>query len=246
MNLAIQSFCFREFTDNRAVARMVRELGLSRIEVCAVHADFNDLERWREIVGIYREEGVEIVSIGVQTFTGEAVEERWFECAAAAGASHLSAHFQVDTFPRAIAKVRSWSRHYGVRVGIHNHGGYMFGGQPDVLRTLLALGTPEVGLCLDTAWCLQIGPRPGQPVEWVEAFASNLTAVHLKDFRFDRNGQWHDTLIGEGNLDLPAFLAALRKVGFAGLPIIEYEADPSNPMPALKECVSRVRAVLAS
>lgn len=246
MNLAIQSFCFREFKDNRTVARMVRELGLRRIEVCAVHADFDDPESWGKIVEVYREEGVEIVSIGVQTFVGADGEERWFECAAAAGAKHLSAHFQVGTFPRAIARVREWSRRYGVKVGIHNHGAYQFGGQPDVLRTLLALGAPEVGLCLDTAWCLQIGPHHGKPLEWVREFGEALFAVHLKDFSFDRDGRWHDTLIGEGNLDLPAFLTALQKVNFGGLPILEYEADPTDPMPALKQCVARLQTVMAN
>lgn len=243
-DFGIQSYCFREFKENRTVARMVRELGLHKIEVCAVHADFDDLESWQSVVDLYREEGVEIISIGVQTFTGAAREENWFACAAAAGAQHLSAHFDVGTFPQAIAKVRQWSRQYGVRVGLHNHGGYRFGGQPDSIQTILGLGGPEVGLCLDTAWCLQIGPRHGKPVEWVQTYGKSLYALHFKDFRFAPNGDWEDTLIGEGNLDLPALLAALRKVGFTGLPILEYEADPADPMPALRECVARVAAAL--
>ena len=87
----VQSYCFREFKDNAIVADKVKEIGLNSIEVCAVHADFNDLEGWKRIVEIYRDKGVSIVSIGVQTFVGDESEREWFQCAAAAGAKHISA-----------------------------------------------------------------------------------------------------------------------------------------------------------
>ncbi len=244
--LGIQSYCFREFKENAVVASMVSELGLKRIEICAVHADFSQPESALSVAETYRSKGVDPISIGVQTFVGDELEENWFRWAQAAGIRHLSAHFKADSYPRAIAKVREWSRAYGVQVGIHNHGGYMFGGQPDVLRVLLGLGAPEIGLCLDTAWCLQIGPKHGQPLEWLNEFGSALTALHLKDFRFEPDGTWQDTLIGEGNLDLPAVIARLRALSFQGLPILEYEADPSDPMPALQKCVERVRAVIGN
>lgn len=242
--LGIQSYCFREFKDNAVVANQVRELGLGQIEVCAVHADFNDPSTAQGVERAYQDCGIDLVSIGVQTFTGADAEENWFRWAEAAGAAHISAHFQVDTFQRAIVRVREWSRRYGIRVGIHNHGGYLFGGQPDAMRMLLGLGAPEIGLCLDTAWCLQIGPRHGKPLQWVEEFGPALTALHLKDFRFDPDGQWQDTLVGEGNLDLSALFEALRAQAFSGLYILEYEADAADPVPALRRCVERVRAVL--
>ncbi len=242
-NFGVQSFCFRTTKDNSAVADKVREIGLDKIEVCAVHADFDDPQGWEKIVPQYRDKGVEIVSIGVQTFTGNDSEEAWFACAAAAGAKHLSCHFKVDSFMTAIPKVRKWSRQYGVRVGVHSHGGYLFGGSPDVARYLIDLGAPEIGLCLDTAWILQIGPRQGNPVAWAKNFTGHITGVHYKDFVFEKNGQWQDVIVGEGSLDLPGFVDALEAGGFDGMAVIEYEADPDNPVPALKSCVERMRSV---
>lgn len=241
-SFGVQSYCFRNFRDNAQVAALVREIGLDRIELCAVHADFNEPESFPEVVATYRSAGVEITSIGVQTFQGDAAERKWFECAAAAGARHISCHFAVESFARAIPRVRAWSREFGLRVGIHCHGGYQFGGQPDVLNYLLDLGGPEIGLCIDTAWAMQIGPRPGNPVEWARRYAGRVTGVHFKDFVFERNGQWRDVIIGSGNLDLPAFVAALEDGGFDGMAVIEYEADPANPVPALTECVAAMRA----
>lgn len=240
-SLAVQSYCFRNFKNNADVAAKVQEIGLDRVEVCGVHADFHNVESWKETIDIYNDAGVSIISIGVQTFDGDGDDESYFECAAAAGASHISAHFKVGTFNKAIAQVKSWSDKYGIKVGIHCHGGYMFGGQPDVLDLLIGLGSPQIGLCMDTAWAMQIGPRNGNPVEWAKKYAGQLYGLHLKDFVFERDGMWKDTVVGEGNLDLPALLAELERQNFSGVSILEYEADPENPVPALTACVQKMR-----
>lgn len=242
-NLAVQSYCFREFKANADVASKVRDIGLDKIEVCAVHANFDDIESWKEDIKIYDDAGISIVSIGVQTFVGNADQESYFECAAAAGANHISAHFQVGTFNQAISQVKSWSDKYGIKVGIHCHGGYMFGGQPDVLELLVGLGTPQIGLCMDTAWAMQIGPTKGNPIEWAQKYAGQLYGIHFKDFVFERNGQWKDTVVGDGNLDLPGLLKELETQKFSGVSILEYEADPENPVPALKACVEKMRSL---
>lgn len=242
--LAVQSFCFREFTDNADVASKVQAIGLDKIEVCAVHADFDDVNSWKKEIQIYHNAGISIVSIGVQTFTGNPNQESYFECAAAAGAKHISAHFQVGTFTQAISQVKSWSDKYDINVGIHCHGGYMFGGQPDVLELLIGLGTPQIGLCMDTAWAMQIGPKHGNPIEWAQKYAGQLYGIHFKDFIFESDGQWQDTLVGDGNLDLEGLLAELEAQKFSGVSILEYEATPENPVPALKACVEKMRSLV--
>lgn len=246
IDFGVQSYCFRNFKDNAQVASKVRGIGLDKIELCGIHADFNKPEAFPEIVDIYSKAGVSIVSVGVQTFRGDDSEKEYFRCAAAAGAKHISAHFTVDTFMTAVPKVRAWCREFGIRVGIHCHGGYMFGGQPDVIDYLIALGGPEIGLCIDTAWAMQIGPYHGKPVEWAKRYAGRIYGIHFKDFVFDRNGQWKDVIVGTGTLDLPAFTAALLENGFNGMSVIEYEADVEAPDAALKSCVDSMRSVLCA
>lgn len=242
MNFGVQSFCFRNFKDNQEVAKLVKQIGVSSIELCGVHANFEDVAGFKDVVKIYSDAGVKIVSLGVQTFTGSANERNWFECAQAAGAKHISAHFKVDSYLTAVPATAKLAEEYGVRIGIHCHGGYMFGGSPDVIRHLLDLGGERIGVNIDTAWCMQVGPGAGDPVKWVrERFPGRVYGVHYKDFVFDRNGQWHDVVVGTGNLDLPAFVKALDETGFDGMAVIEYEADPENPVPALTECVQRMR-----
>ena len=243
LDFGVQSFCFRDFKDNADVARKVKQIGVDTIEICAVHADFSKPEAFPAVVQTYNDAGVKIISIGVQTFTGDDKEEAWFECAKAAGAKHISAHFQVGNYQTAIKKTAERCRKHGIKVGIHCHGGYMFGGSADVIEHLISLGEGQIGLCIDTAWCMQTGPRNGDPVEWAKKFAGKIFGVHYKDFTFDRAAMWTDVIVGTGNLDLPAFVKALKDGGFDGMSVIEYEADPANPVPALTECVKQMRAI---
>ena len=241
LDYGVQSFCFRHFKDNAEVANKVKEIGLDKIEVCQVHADFKNTDEWKGTVKTYGDAGVSVISIGVQTFTGDPSEKAYFESASIAGAKHISCHFQINSYTKAIPQVRSWSREFGIRVGIHCHGGYSFGGQPDVLDHLIGLGEPEIGLCIDTAWAMQIGPRRGNPVQWAKNNAGHIYGVHYKDFVFDQSGMWEDVVVGKGNLDLKAFVGELDAGGFDGMAVIEYEADVENPVPALKACVETMR-----
>jgi len=240
-DFGVQSYCFRNFKDNADVAKKVRTIGLDKIELCGIHADFNKPDAMKDVVKIYTDAGVKIVSLGVQTFVGADTERDWFECAKLAGAKHISAHFRVDSFTTAVPKTAKLAEEFGMRVGIHLHGGYMFGGSMDVIDHLLKIGGPRINLHIDTAWCMQTGPNNGNPIKWVEKFAGRISGIHYKDFIFDKNAQWHDVVVGTGNLDLPAFIKALETAKFDGMAVIEYEADPENPVPALTECVKKMR-----
>jgi sugar phosphate isomerase/epimerase len=165
------------------------------------------------------------------------------ECANLAGAKYITAHFKVDSFHTAVPKTAERAEQFGLHIPIHCHGGYMFGGSPDVLDHLMKIGGPRIGLCIDTAWCMQIGPKQGQPIEWAKKYADRLYGLHYKDFTFDRNAQWHDVVVGSGNLDLPNFVKTLNEVHFKGFCVIEYEADIENPVPALSKCVQQMRAL---
>lgn len=243
-DIGVQSYCFRHFPDNRKVTELTKQIGVSKIELCAVHANFDDPDQFRRTLDVYKSAGIEVVSIGVQTLTGDVVRERkWFQCLKAAGARHMSVHFTVGTFQSAVPAAVKLCEEFDVRLGIHCHGGYIFGGSPDVLEHLLKLGGPRIGLNLDTAWCMQIGPQ-GDPIKWVrERFKGRIYGVHYKDFTFDRRGKWNDVVIGTGNLDLANFVRALEDTSFDGMAVIEYEENPENPVPALSECVNKIRAL---
>jgi len=242
-DFGVQSWCFREFKDNVDVAQKVRSIGLNKIELCGVHADFADPEGFKKVVDIYKAGGVTPVSIGVQTFKGEAVERKWFECAKVGGFKHISAHFTVDTFDKAVPATAKLAEEFDIKVGLHCHGGYMFGGSEDVIKHILKIGGERIGVNIDTAWCMQAAYWY-DPVKWVrETFKGRIYGVHYKDFAFTGR-KWDDVVVGTGNLNLPEFIKALEETNFNGMAVIEYEAQPENPVPKLDACVKAMRATV--
>ena len=59
-------------------------------------------------------------------------------------------------------------------------------------------------------------------------------------------GHWVDAIVGRGNVDLPALVAKLKEIGFNGPFSLEYESDPSNPLPAMIECLDEIKKACAT
>ncbi len=239
MELGLQSFCLRGFKDNDEAAAKTREAGLRRIELCGIHTGWDDAAAFGALSERYDAAGVKVVSIGVNKITGDvAADRRLFECAKAAGLTRMSIDFPLDGVDAAVAAADTLTEEYGIVAGIHNHGGRHWLGSRTALRWVFAKASPRIGLNLDTAWALDSRENP---IEMVEEFGSRLHLVHIKDFVFDPDRTPRDVVVGTGNLSLPAFDAALSKVGFDGEAILEYEGDVDNPVPALAECVAAVK-----
>lgn len=235
MKLGVQSYCFRGFKDNKAVAGMVRDCGLSRIELCGVHCDFTDVSGFKDVISVYKDAGVEICSIGVQGLNDNVEKERkFFEFVKMAGVKLMSVDFNPDTVPACYRTAEKLADEYGVKLAIHNHGAKHWLGSGQMLEHVFKNTSATIGLCLDTAWALD---SREDPVEMAERFKERLYNLHLKDFIFDRAARPQDVVLGEGNLKLKSLLETLEKISFSGEAIIEYEGDVNNPVPALKKCV---------
>ncbi len=241
-DVGVQSWSFREFKTPEVLCAKLKEVGVTATEVCGVQADFNDPTKHDAPIATFKKEGQRVFSIGVQTFTGNtAVEKQWFEFAKKAGAKYISAHFKIDTFRDAIKVASGLSEAYGIKLALHCHGGYMFGGSFDEISYISELGGDYVGVNIDTAWCMQAGNS--NPVEWAKKLGKKVYGTHYKDFLWDKHGKWSETVIGEGSLDLSTYVKTLDDIGFSGFAVIEYEADPKDPAPAIKRCVQAIQAI---
>lgn len=242
-DFGVQSYCFRSINDNAAVAEAVKQIGLNKIEVCAVHCKFAEPDTHQAVLDTYQSAGVTIQSIGVEGMDGSEAELRTrFDFARSAGLKHLSINFgNPGTFLNNHALVQKLAEEYDVRCGIHNHGGHHWLGNMQALGWVFETAGDRIGLCLDTAWALQATVNP---IRMVEKFGGRLFAIHMKDFTFQSpTGKHEDVVVGSGNLDLPALAEACEKVGFDGEAILEYEGDIDNPIPALTQCVAAIKAV---
>jgi len=238
--LGVQSYCFRNFTDNARTAELVKECGLARIELCGVHVDFQAPGVFEGVISAYRDAGVQIVSTGVNSLSGDVQKERnLFEFCKQAGAKFMSVDFAIGAVPDCLVAAEKLADEYDILLGIHNHGSRHWLGCAAALEWVFKQTSERIGLCLDTAWALH---SREDPIALAEKFADRLYGVHIKDFVFDRAGGHEDVVVGTGNLDLAKLIETMMAGGFDGAVVLEYEGDVENPLPALRECVQAVRA----
>ncbi len=242
-DVGVQSWSLRHFKDLSALIAQYKTLGATAIEICGVHVNFDDPANHAAVIAPLKAAGIRIRSMGVQTFTGdEAAERNWFAFAKAAGVETITAHFRVDSFTKAVPIAARLAAEHGVKLGIHCHGGYMFGGSTDIIDHLMALGGDRIGICIDTAWCMQAA---GDPVAWAKKYAGRVYGVHYKDFTFKNDGKWSEVITGRGALKLAELVHTLEETGFAGTAVVEYEANEQNPVGDIAECLKAIAAVPA-
>lgn len=98
----------------------------------------------------------------------------------------------------------------------------------------------NVGLCLDTGHCLY---GQGDPIKETHKYRDKLRFIHIKDcdervLQQARENQWtfeeaieHKvfTVIGNGDIDFPAFFRALLDIGYAGWSVVEQDVKFGDP-----------------
>jgi inosose dehydratase len=239
--LSVQSYCFRNFTDNAKVAQMIKDCGLSHVELfgSGIHGNYEDPAGFAATAKIYQDAGITVDALGVAGFAGdEAKERKYFESITAAGANLISCSFDIHRLPDCLRVAEKLGEEFDVRIAIHNHGGQDWLGNSDALSWVFGQTSDRIGLCLDTAWALAANANPQA---MAEKFADRLYGLHIKDFVFDRAGHPEDVVVGTGNLDLPKLLKFLQGLDHLGWVALEYEGDADNPCPAITECVKAVR-----
>ncbi len=240
--IAIQSWCYRHFKTLDAFCTQLKAAGVSATELCGIHANFSDPATFPSVVAQLKSAGVRVVAIGVERVgSDEAAERRRFEFCRAVGARNMSITFSPEAMFAGIKHAEKLADEFDVNLGIHNHGGYDWLGNATILKYVFERTSKRIGLHLDTAWALA---AKQDPIKMVEQFGDRLHGVHVKDFTFDSKGDPSDVIIGEGNLDLPRFMSALKKVNFSGPLVIEYEGDETNPVPALARCVEVMKKLV--
>jgi L-ribulose-5-phosphate 3-epimerase len=125
----------------------------------------------------------------------------------------------------------------GVRVAFEPEPG-MFVERVEEYRALaVALGDrgSELGLTIDVGHLVVTG----EPlVETIEGAADVLVHVHLDDARV---GVHEHLMFGQGDLDLPATLSALQRIGFEGLAAVELSRDSYRGHEAAEQALQRLR-----
>jgi inosose dehydratase len=150
-----------------------------------------------------------------------------------AGCPTLSAH-QWNHVGQIVADAEKVANEFGLDLVFHPHVATYVESPEECERFFDVTSHTNVGLCLDTGHSLY---GNGDPVEEAEKYKSKLRFVHVKDcdnkiLEQARRNKWtfeeaieHKvfTIIGNGNIDFPAFFRTLLKNGYSGWSVIEQD-----------------------
>ncbi|GAA4774304.1 sugar phosphate isomerase/epimerase [Actinomycetospora chlora] len=137
-----------------------------------------------------------------------------------------------------VGEVVAHARERGVVCAVEPEPGMLVEDCDDWVR--LALDAPEITLALDTGHCIVSGRWT--PEGAVREFAPLLGAVAVEDMP---RGVHEHRAPGEGDMDLPAVLAALREVRHPGLVSFELSRDSHRAdvlVPSALETIKKMEA----
>jgi sugar phosphate isomerase/epimerase len=100
---------------------------------------------------------------------------------------------------------------------------------------------PRVGLCMDIGHTVRTGT---DPVRAAADAGPRLLDMHAKDLR-DLKDKESQCVVGEGRIPIAALFGQLEKMRYSGFVNLEYEIEPDNPLPGMKQSFSYMRGVIA-
>jgi inosose dehydratase len=148
-----------------------------------------------------------------------------------AGSQYSAEDYQREG--KLLTEIAKRAADYGVQTGFHNHMGSI-GQSPEQVEKILAASDPKyVKLLLDTGHYRQGG---GDPAAAIDRYADRLLMLHLKDVKpADTKNGYEFTPLGEGEVDFPAVMAALRAISFRGWAVVELDGPEVGPQPSPRE-----------
>jgi len=242
--MGVQSYCFRNFDREQALKR-TQELGLHFIEFYQKHAppDSNP-DQIKAILRLCANYDIKPIAYGVQSFTNNHdANKKIFAFGKALGIKTFSADPNPDSFD-SLDKLVDETK---ISIAIHPHG--PSGGKlhrwysAEVIMAAVKDHNPLIGSCLDTGHLIraaQLGQKL-DPAEQIRVMGPRNFGLHLKDHD---NQKQEDVVYGQGVLNVPAVLKALKDVKFTGYISIEYEAHPENPSPDMKACLDVLKVAV--
>jgi sugar phosphate isomerase/epimerase len=238
LKLGVASYSLRNFPRAQAI-QMTKALGARFINFKSVHLPYDaspaEFAAARQEVAAA---GLEIVGGGMITFETDTDEgvRRYFEYAKAA---HMP--LIVGTCrPAVLPRIEKFVKQYDIKLAIHNHGpGDVFPSPYDALKAVQGMD-PRMGLCIDVGHTVRTGT---DVVRAVADAGSRLLDMHTKDLR-DLNVAESQCIVGEGKIPIAAIFRQLQAIRYPGYVNLEYEIEPDDPMPGMKQSFAYMRGVL--
>jgi len=240
VELGVASYSLRNFTRAQAI-EMTKALGTRYINLKSVHLPYEASPA--EIATARREieaAGLQIVGGGMITFETDSDDgvRKYFDYAKAAGMPLIVGTCKPAMLPR----IEKFVKQYDIKLAIHNHGpgDENFPSPYDALKAVKGMDA-RIGLCIDLGHTVRTGT---DVVRAVADAGPRLLDMHAKDLR-DLKVAESQCIVGEGKIPIVDIFRQLESMRYAGYVNLEYEIEPENPMPGMKQSFAYMRGALA-
>ena len=153
---------------------------------------------------------------------------------------------QWDSLGNGLNELAGSLKSAGIQLVFHNHVGTYVETEAETSRLLDATDPSLVGWCLD---CGHLAYGGGDTLRMLEKYGNRVAYVHIKDVdgkvlqrSHEEGWSFHDALkrfvftrLGEGVVNIPAVIRALKSHRYDGWLVIEQDTTPLNPTEVARE-----------
>jgi sugar phosphate isomerase/epimerase len=220
--------------------KIMKTVGVNNLSIKDFHLPYNSSqEQINEIVGKFKNAGLNIYGVGVVYMKTKDEVDRAFEYARMAGVKTIICAPNYELLPYVDQKVKSAD----FKLAIHNHGpdNPLYPNAADIWNHIKDLDK-KIGICIDIGHTLRDGADPAKDIL---KYGTRIYDVHIKDV--DKAAKEGKTVeMGRGIINIPSVVDALRKIKFQGSCSLEFEKDAADPLAGVAESIGYWKGVLAS
>jgi inosose dehydratase len=239
LTMGMAGYSFVHFNVDDSINMMTR-LGIHQVTLKDFHLPYDSTqETINEIIGKFKQAGINVYGLGVIYMKTTAEVDRSFEYAKKAGVEMIVGVPTYELLSYAENKVKE----YNIRLAIHNHGpeDKLYPGPKDIYDRIKQMDA-RVGICLDIGHALRAGADPAKAVR---DYAARIFDMHIKDVTAaEKDAKAIE--VGRGAINFPALVKALLKINYTGKCSLEFEKDMKDPLPGMAESAGYFRGVLAA
>lgn len=239
LKMGIATYSFRKLPLDACI-KGIQRVDLHYCSIKDAHLSLKSTAEERKAVAKqFRDAGITPLSCGNITIKNEAAAREAFEYARDIGLPTIVCAPDPATLPMLDKIIKE----FDIRLAIHNHGPEdpHFKGPTEVWNAIQDVD-PRIGLCIDVGHTFRAGE---DPAEAIRKYHTRLYDCHFKDVG-DAHGKSAkvEVEMGRGQMDVPAMLAALLSINFAGHVGFEHEKTPEDPIPGVAESVGYCKGIL--
>jgi inosose dehydratase len=236
--VGMAGYTFAQISVEKTI-EMMKKIGLTNLSVKDFHMPLNSTrEQISTVIGNFNNAGINVYTVGVIYMkTRESVDQA-FEYAKMAGVRMIVGAPNYELLPYVEEKIKE----YDFKLAIHNHGpdNPLYPNATDIWNHVKDLD-PRLGICIDIGHTTRDGQDPSVDII---RYKSRIFDIHIKDV--DKASKEGKTVeMGRGIIDIPGFVATLRKIKYTGKCSLEFEKDMKDPLAGIAESIGYFKGVMA-